>query len=167
MLALKSHYVSIGQTHCIGIQDEENIIHKCDLDRDVVAGDLRLDPHLARAHRLSLQLLHRPRPRSHKTGPSPKLVFIPSQKKLTTNLFESLFSTDLEAEQPPAAAPGSQQQHLDHPLPLHLLALHLHRIPCCWHHCLSGGHWNGLNQKIKNDYSLLFNLCRCMVSSCT
>ena len=43
-------------------------------DRDVVAGDLRLDPHLARAHRLSLQLLHRPRPRSHKTGPSPKFV---------------------------------------------------------------------------------------------
>ena len=74
MLALNSHYASIGQTHCIGIQDEKNIIHKCDLDRDVVAGDLRLDPHLARAHRLPLQLLHRPRPRSHKTGPSPKLV---------------------------------------------------------------------------------------------
>ena len=74
MLALNSHYASIGQTHCIGIQDEENIIHKCDLDRDVVAGDLRLDPHLARAHRLPLQLLHRPRPRSHKTGSSPSKI---------------------------------------------------------------------------------------------
>ena len=72
MLALKSHYVSIGQTHCIGIQDEESVILAH--DRDVVAGDLRLDPHLARAHRLPLQLLHRPRPRSHKTGSSPSKI---------------------------------------------------------------------------------------------
>ena len=95
------------------------------------------------------------------------LALVLTKQVQVPNLFKSLFATDLEAKQPPAAAPRSQQQHLDHPLPLHLLALHLHRIPCCWHHCLSGGHCNGLNQKIKNNYSSLFNLCRCMVSSCT
>ena len=81
------------------------------------------------------------------------LALVLTKQVQVPNLFKSLFATDLEAKQPPAAAPGSQQQHLDHPLPLHLLALHLHRIPCCWHHCLSGGHWNHRrSQRFRNNH---------------
>ena len=151
MLALKSHYVSIGQTHCIRIQGHLKYYPQVWSYWDVVAGDLRLDPHLARAHRLPLQLLHRPRPRSHKTGSSPKLVWIIVCHRLGSRAASCCCTwVSATASWPSSSSSSHRPPSSQDPLLLASLSVR----------------WASASED-QNDYSLLFNLCRCMVSSCT
>ena len=128
-----------------------------------IAAGFWLDPDPACSDWLSLQLLHRPRTGPHKTGvcpPSSQVtshmchqtavwisnvqtkrpfhVQTPKSFKIIFHHLPSRKPPDMEAEQPAAAAPWLEQQHLDHPLPLPLLPLHLHWHPRRRHHCLSG-----------------------------